>query len=213
VVYNVPTPKRREKTPPGGVHKPNPVMPQTYTNSSLIPNNPLFPPPHPLLLPTSAAVHQHSPVSRQGPFLYPQYPSGFPNFNASHGILQAPRGTPPPALSLPYGRSNSYPSPYPHMVVRPRYVMPHTAGRSPPYRQYDQQPSALFQHPPVGTPTLIGQDPHAIRQSIPTHYTQSNPGLPSQHLSAPPVYSTDTHDSARKAQKGRRHHQKTQQKK
>ena len=95
---------------------------------------------------------------------------------------------------LPYGHSNSYPMP--RMVTQPRQMLPHTAAKSPPYRQYQEQPPALFPSPPV----LMDQ------QSMQTQYT--NPGLPNRQMSAPASYPTETQQPARKRKRNR---EKTQQ--
>ena len=211
MVYAIPTPKRPDPTPPSVLHSKQPAPPSVpyskqpapplHTNNSFIPNSAAHPNTSFLLTPAAYLQYRH-PVPSQLPFSQPLlYPPGFLPYPVNPGLPQLT----PQAYNMPYGHSNSYPMPC--MVTRPRQMLPHTAAKSPPYRQYQEQPPALFPSPPLLF-NSVSTVPHTFmgQQSMQTQYT--NPGLPNRQMSAPASYPTETQQPARKRKRNRK---KTQQ--
>ena len=177
IVYAVPTP-RRERTPPQGP-RPRHTASQPHTRNTLLPNSP--PHPQPSLLPNPGAYHSISPRAT-----FPLLPHGFqypPNSVLGHpntALVQPHPGAPlsvPHAMSVPYRHPN--PFTHPRMVTRLPHLLPHTAAKSPAYRQYQRQPP-LFQHPPPGfSLTSTASDTFTLvqppQQSMQGQYQQQPP--------------------------------------
>ena len=103
-------------------------------------------------------------------------------------LVQPHPGAPlsvPHAMSVPYRHSNSYT--HPRMVTRLPHLLPHTAAKSPPYRQYQQHPTPGFSLTSTASDTFTLMQPP--QQSMQGQYVTITPGLPNR---APPTYSRES---------------------
>ena len=193
ILYNVPPwqGKARRVKP----ERPPLISPQPYTNHVI------QPPPH---LPTPN-MSPYQPPSPQSilPTPYYQYPPGFSSYPAKPSILgPVHQGRVPmtPSMNVPFSHSPSYPMYHGgrQTVVQPQYygnvVLPHSVGRSPPYRQHHQPPvsASLLQHSgpvsSISTPSTANPESYTRFPNPPMPYMHSNPGPPSRQVSAPPMF-------------------------
>ena len=188
IIYNAPVQGNRKRNKSKGhtPHHSNPMMsPHPFTNQTLPPQPHLQSPPYQARPPQS--------------ILPTPYLPGFPcqGYSANPSIPYQPQGNVPmaPSMNVAYSPPTSYPM-HPHnvqMVSRPRHasvLLPHSVGRSPPYRQYEHtpQPTTLFQPPPascVYTPTSGYPENYRREHNPPMSY---NPRLQTRNAPTPPAY-------------------------
>lgn len=191
---------------PGRHHLPPQMAPpQYFANSNLQPANPPPLPHH--LLPSAPVTLFHSP-----PIFRTLYPPGipYPAIARAPPYPATPRAPPYPATSratfhpvpvsfadnrVPYSRSNSYPIQQSAGMVSPQQypgILPHSVGRSPPYRQMSgrQNPPALLPNPPIPNPShphtsIADSQTYGAGHNAQLSSTPSNFGLPSRSTSAP----------------------------
>ena len=196
IVYNVPQWQEKARRVKPERHNSTPLIsPQPYTNHIVQSS------PHLQDLPTSNRP-PYQPPSPQSilPTPYYQYPPGFASYHTKPSILGPvhQRGlSMTQSMSVPYTHSLSYPMYHGgrQTVAQSQHgnvVLPHSVGRSPPYRQHHQPPvpAPLLQHP---GPVSSIATPSTVNPRLPTpppmpSYMHSNPGPPSGQVSAPPMF-------------------------
>lgn len=215
------------------VNTPPPSRP-LLTNTPPPPSRPLLPntppAPYPLLPSTQVRMLSHFPTHASNPCsrYLPSYPA-----NASAVATIRP-GTLPMSLTgnqvcVPYSRSHSFPIPQCEGMVASQTgavrqypsVLPHSVGRSPPYRQIsgrqDQQPHnpvALLQNPVVNithphTPSSGASQAYTVGHNAPV-FIQNSPGLPSRHVSeSPTIASSRQSEDSKRRRRRKRNKQKT----